>query len=297
MHYTGMTFRPPYEADSLLLQVTAGCSHNACTFCSMYLDTPFAVSPLEEVEADLQSVARYRTRFRRVFLVNGDAFVLSYERLVEIAELIHRYLPSVQSIGGYASVNNVLAKSVDELAHLASLGYADFNIGVESGLDDVLAYMNKGYTLSQAHEAFERLNAADMKFNLNIINAAAGPDRIREHAAANAALVNAAKPTLIFVSPLHVDKGARLEKLVESGEFQECTLGDYIGEEIEFLRGLELDDCAFFGLHVSNPVKVFGMLPQDKERLLDELERGMERFPQWQLATTPTKGAEGRLYL
>jgi len=297
MHYTGMTFRPPYEANSLLLQVTAGCSHNKCTFCSMYLDTPFSVSPLEEVEDDLRSVARYRTSYDRVFLVNGDAFCLSFERLCAIGELVYRYLPNVKSIGGYASVNNVLAKTEDELRTLAQMGFSDFNIGVESGLDDVLEFMNKGYTLAQAREAFARLNAAGLCFNINIINAAAGPRRIHEHAAANAMLVNEAKPTLIFVSPLHVDKGAQLEQLVADGAFEECTLGNYITEEIEFLEGLELQNCVFYGMHVSNPVPVYGMLPTDKDQMLERLKHGMARFPQWQLDSTPTKGAAGRLYL
>lgn len=295
MHYTGPTFRPPYEADSLLLQVTSGCSHNRCTFCSMYHDVPFEVSPIEEVEEDLAYVAKRAPLFDRVFLVNGDAFCLSFNRLVEIAELVHRYLPRVESIGGYASINNILTKSEDELRQLAQMGYADFNIGLESGLGDVLSYMNKGYTLAQAREALARLNAAGMPFNLNIITAAAGRGRCLEHAEANAVVVNEAQPTLIFVSPLHVDPGAPLEGLVASGDFEECTLGDYIDEEVEFLKRLEVDDCVFFGLHVSNPVRVAGMLPRDKDRLVRELEQGRDRFSDWQLAKVPPKGSEGRM--
>lgn len=295
MHYSGLTFRPPYEERSLLLQVTTGCSHNACTFCSMYQDVPFSVSPMEEVEEDIAYVARHRTLHKRVFLVNGDAFCLSTDRLVAIAELIHEQLPRIQTIGGYASINNILTKSVDELRMLAELGYTDFNIGLESGLDDVLAFMNKGYTLEQAREALARLNEAGMPFNLNIITCAAGRGRTAEHAQANAAIVNEANPTLVFVSPLHVDKGAKLEQLVEDGAFEECTLRDYITEEIEFLKHLEVNDCWFFGLHVSNPVRVSGTLPQDKELLVQELEHGLHRFPSWQLDAVPNKAAEGRI--
>ena len=295
MHYTGPTFRPPYEAQSLLIQATSGCSHNKCTFCSMYQDVPFEVSPIEEIEEDLAYVGRHRTLYKRVFLVNGDAFCLSFARLAEIAELVHRYLPRVETIGGYASINNILTKSEDELRQLAAMGYADFNIGLESGLDDVLAYMNKGYTLAEARQAFARLNAAGMPFNVNIITAAAGRGRCVEHAEANAAIVNEANPTLIFVSPLHVDHGAKLEELVESGDFEECVLGDYITEEIEFLQRLEVKDCIFFGQHVSNPVRVSGLLPRDKDYLVNELKLGYERFPRWQLEKVPPKGAEGRM--
>ena len=295
MHYTGPIFRPPYEAQSLLLQVTTGCSHNKCTFCSMYDEVPFASSPLEEIEEDLAFAASCRTPYDRVFLVNGDAFCLPYDRLMEISELVHRHLPHIRTIGGYASINNILAKSEQELRDLAQAGFADFNIGLESGLDDVLAFMNKGYTLDQAREALARLNAASMPFNLNIITAAAGRGRCQEHAAANAAIVNEADPTLIFVSPLHVDPGARLEQLVAQGDFVECTLGDYITEEIEFLKQLKVSDCVFFGLHVSNPVRVSGILPRDKDHLIHELELGYKRFPQWQLDSVPPKGSEGRM--
>ena len=297
MHYTGLTYRPPYEAESLILQVTTGCSHNACTFCSMYRDVKFEVSPLEEVEADLAEAVRFQPWARRVFLANGDAFCLPADRLEEIAKLVHRHLPAVRSIGGYASIKNIRTKSDDELARLAELGFSDFNIGVESALDDVLAFMNKGYTSDEARAQLGRLRKAGMPFNLNIINAAAGPGRIIEHARANAAFVNEVQPTLIFVSPLHVDPGAPLENEVAEGRFEECTLGQYIAEELEFLRGLELDDCVFFGLHVSNPVPVAGMLPHDKQRLIDALERGMADIPEQVLNSHPTKGNEGRLYL
>lgn len=295
MHYDGTTFRPPYEAYSLLLQVTRGCSHNACTFCSMYREVPFSVSPLEEIVEDIAEAARYWPGTQRVFLVNGDAFCLPADALLNIAEMIHTALPAVESIGCYARITNIAAKTDEELAALARAGYADINIGVESGLDDVLAFMNKGYTVSEAREQLARLHAAGLPFNVNIINAAAGPQRIVEHAAANAALVNEARPTLIFVSPLHVDPDTPLEALLHEGAFAECTLGQYVEEEIAFLEGLELDDCIFFGAHVSNPIPVNGWLPRDKDALLTILRDRLAAMPQELRDSHPTKGAEGRL--
>ena len=295
MHYDGMTFRPPYEARSLLLQVTRGCSHNACTFCSMYRDVSFAISPLEEIVDDLAEAAWAYPYVSRVFLVNGDAFCLPADALLNTAEMIHEALPNVRSIGCYARIPNVTSKTDAELAALAAAGYDNINIGVESGLDDVLAFMNKGFTVEEARLQFARLHAAGLPFNVNIINAAAGPQRIAEHAAANAALVNEAQPTLIFVSPLHVDPGTPLVGLIERGEFEECTLGQYLEEEIAFLEGLELDDCVFFGAHVSNPIPVNGLLPRDKDELLTVLRDGMARIPRTQLDAHPSKGAEGSL--
>ena len=295
MHYDGMTFRPPYEARSLLLQVTRGCSHNACTFCSMYRDVSFAISPLEEIVDDLAEATWAYPYVSRVFLVNGDAFCLPADALLNIAEMIHEALPNVRSIGCYARIPNVTSKTDAELAALAAAGYDNINIGVESGLDDVLALMNKGFTVEEARLQFARLHAAGLPFNVNIINAAAGPQRIAEHAAANASLVNEAQPSLIFVSPLHVDPGTPLVGLIDRGEFEECTLGQYLEEEIAFLEGLELDDCVFFGAHVSNPIPVNGLLPRDKDELLTVLRDGMARIPRAQLDAHPSKGAEGSL--
>jgi radical SAM superfamily enzyme YgiQ (UPF0313 family) len=155
MHYDGMTFRPPYEAYSLLLQVTRGCSHNACTFCSMYRSIPFSVSPAEEIVEDLVEAARDYTYVRRVFLVNGDAFCLSADELATIADMIHEALPRVESIGCYARIPNVAAKTDDELAMLATKGYADINIGVESGLDDVLAFNEQGLRRGHGQRAVQ----------------------------------------------------------------------------------------------------------------------------------------------
>ena len=295
MHYTGLTYRPPYEAYSLLLQVTAGCSHNACTFCTMYRGTEFAVSPLSEVEEDLLEAKTLRPNPDRVFLVNGDAFCLPAERLLAIADLIHRHLPNVRLITCYARITNIAQKTDEELSALAEAGYGEINTGLESALDDVLAFMNKGFTAADARLQFARLNAAGLTFSVNIMDAAAGPERIIEHAKANAALVNEAQPCLIFISPLHVDPGSELERIVKAGGFEECTLGQYLQEEIAFLKDLELRDCVFFGMHVSNPVPVQGWLPCDKQALVNALCDGMERLPRSILDSHPSKGAEGSL--
>ena len=144
MHYTGTIYRPPFEARSLLLQVTTGCSHNRCSFCTMYRDEQFGVEPLEQVEADLQEAREYVPNVTRVFLENGDPFVLSADRLEEIAVMVHAYLPKVETIAMYASIKNVIGKTDEELKRLRILGINELNIGVESGLDDALSYMNKG---------------------------------------------------------------------------------------------------------------------------------------------------------
>ena len=118
MNYTGPVFRPPFEANSLLLQVTVGCSHNACTFCTMYKDTCFAVAPMEQVEKDLREARAQLSTVRRIFLVNADPFVLSAVKLKAIAEKINEIFPEIQTISAYASVKNIIDKTDEELKEL-----------------------------------------------------------------------------------------------------------------------------------------------------------------------------------
>ena len=169
MHYTGTVWRPPFEFRSLLLQVTTGCSHNGCSFCSMYRKTPFRVSPMEEVRADLEEAARHFPETERVFLLSGDAFVLPAERLLEIAEEAHKALPKLKTISCYASVQNVKNKTVPELKALRAAGINEPNFGIETGLPDLLKAMNKGFTLEEAREQLGKLREAGMDFSANLI--------------------------------------------------------------------------------------------------------------------------------
>ena len=283
LHYRGKAFRPPFEERSLLIEATVGCSRDKCAFCSLYHDTPFSPSPMEDIESDICFIGRNRTLFKRVFLVGGDPFCLPFKRLQRIGELVGEQIPSVETIGCYASVRNVLAKTPEQLADLAKLGYSGLNIGFETGLDDVLAFMDKGNTVDEAREAFARLNEAGIPFTLNLVMGLAGAGRGIENALANAAVVNEAQPQLIIVTALNVWPGSKLHDYVEAGEFTPPTLREIIEEEAAFLRATELADTFFFGMHALNPVRVNGFLPKDRDFLADELEAGMSRFPAHQL--------------
>ena len=280
MHYTGTIYRPPFEARSLLLQVTTGCSHNRCSFCTMYRDEPFRVEPLEQIEEDLSEARQYVPNVTRVFLENGDPFALSADRLEQIAVMIHAYLPRVETIAMYASIKNVIGKSDEELRRLRNLGINELNIGVESGLDEALAYMNKGYTSEQA------------KYELNRLKSGAGPERHHENAAATAALLNETKPYLIFTGTIHSDPGCPLYEDMQSGRIVESTFGEYLDEEEELLKLLELTDCYFFGLHPSNIVTMHGNLPEDKAAMLELIRKRREELAN-RLDERPVRYGEG----
>ena len=292
MHYTGTIYRPPFEARSLLLQVTTGCSHNRCSFCTMYRDEPFRMEPLDQIEEDLVEARQYVPNVTRVFLENGDPFALSADRLEQIAVMIHAYLPRVETIAMYASVKNVIGKSDEELRRLRNLGINELNIGVESGLDEALAYMNKGYTSAQAKYELNRLKSAGIDYGANIILGCAGPERRHENATATAALLNETKPYLIFTGTIHSDPGCPLYEDMQSGRFVESTFGEYLDEEEELLELLDLMDCYLFGLHPSNIVTMHGNLPEDKAAMLDLIRKRREELAD-RLDERPVRYGEG----
>ena len=294
MNYTGPVYRPPFEADSLLLQVTVGCSHNQCAFCTMYRAVPFSVCPMEQVEADIEEAARRWPNAKRVFLENGDPFVLSAERLVRIAEAIHAKLPRVETIAMYASIQNIRSKTDAELRHLRALGVNELNIGVESGLDSALKLMNKGHTVRESIDELLRLKAAGMDFGLNIIFGAAGSDHWRENAEATAALLNTAQPYLIFTGTVHADPGCPLYEDMRSGAFVENTFGEYLDEEELLLELLDLENTYYFGLHPSNVLPMRGMLPRDKEEMLKAVQDMRKRMKD-NLDKRPVRVGEGAI--
>lgn len=298
MKYTGKVYRPPFESESLLLQATVGCSHNKCTFCSMYQGVPFQTETIEQIEADLKEAASYSYKADRIFLVNADAFVLSASRLKEIGQKVAEIYPSCKTISMYSSINNIKSKTDEELRELRALNFNDFNIGIESGLDSLVTELNKGHTSKDAKEQLLRLRKAGFDYSINIIiggaGAGAGAEGSKEHIEKSIEFINETQPRLIFVANLHVDSGTPLFKDRLNGNFKENTVRMNIQESIDLIKGITVE-TEFFGLHTSNVIPVHGMLPYDKERMLERLEIGLKRLPNDFLDSIPDKDTEGRV--
>ncbi len=293
MKYTGNIYRPPYEANSLLLQLTTGCSHNKCSFCTMYKDIPFEVESMEQIEKDLLEARRMYSSVERIFLLNGDAFSLSFNKLKALGMKIHEIFPEIKTIAAYASVNSIKMKTDDELKELRYLKFNDFNIGVESGMNEVLVNLNKGYDLNEARTQLLRLKSAGIRFCTNIVIGSGGTEKSFENAVRSAELMNEVQPWMIFLTTLFIDPSSRLYEDVRAGRFEENSAGQNLFEEIEFIRRLELKDTYFFGLHTSNAVQVGGRLPMDKEKILKSLEDGKKSFDISFLEKRPRRGHEG----
>ena len=294
MNMTGIVYRPPYEANSLLLQVTLGCSHNKCTFCYMYPDVQFKVCPMEEVEADIDEATHYCPNVKRVFLEHGDAFVLSAERLLRIADAVHQKLPKVEAIAMYASIQNIKTKTDEELRQLRDAGIHGLDIGVESGLDAALTYMNKGHTAAEAREQLLRLAEAGMDYSFNAILGCGGAELWQENADATADLINAVQPHLLFIGSLHAQPGCRLYQDKRSGAFKECTIGQLLDEQERLIRRLNLKDTYYFGSHPSNLVPMQGRLPDQKQDMIEAVQETREQL-RAHLDEFPVRGGEGSI--
>lgn len=174
MHFSGGINRPPYEKADGYLQTTEGCSHNHCLFCTYFKKQKFRKSTIEEIEADIKEIPQYFGTPKRIFLQGADGFAADYDMLMRTAELLRKYVPSVETIGGYARIDNFYNKTEEQLRNMASAGLSDPYIGVESGDDVVLKRINKGYTSAQAREQLEKIDASGLPFIVNFLNGAGG---------------------------------------------------------------------------------------------------------------------------
>lgn len=298
MIYNDITYRPPFEADSLLLTVTRGCSHNKCSFCNMYRNVPFQVYSLDDIEPLITQAQQTMPNTNRIFLEHGDPFVLSSNRLIEIAQRLNAAFPNLETISCYASIPNIMNKSVEELKVLHHLKINQLNIGVESASEDALAHLNKGCNQEDVYCALNKLNDAQMDFGVNIILGAAGYGKQGESATINAALINEVKPYLIFTTTLHYDTKSSLFREIKEGLFHEATVRQLLQEMYNMIEQLKLDKTYFFGLHTSNVVPLRGHLPDDKEWMLAHLRRQAVNISEEVLDDVPVRiSSEGTILL
>ena len=271
MHFSSGINRPPFEAQDGFLQVTSGCSHGKCEFCTFYKDAPFRFSAMSEIEEDIKELASIGYPFRRIYLQGADPFILPYDRLYAIGELIHRYLPSVQTIGGYARVDNIRNKSVDELKNLAKMGFCDFYFGNESGDDAILLRMNKGYKAELVVEMLSRLDEAGMSYIMNFLGGLGGAGYGLSHAQKSAEIINRLHPSLVYASELTLFPDTPLSRDVASGKFAEATETERLEELYEYIRCININ-TVFKAEHVTIPVPIRGRLPEDKNEMLSQIQ-------------------------
>lgn len=274
-NYDTPVFRPPSEARSFILRVTRGCAHNHCTYCNMYRGVQFCVLKDEEIAYQIAMAERYgKNQVRRVFLADGDALVLSTEKLLKILAVLKEKFPKLQRVSSYAAPKDILRKSVEELRQLYDAGLQLLYYGMESGDDVTLKAVKKGVSGPEAVEAGRRVRQAGMKLSMMIILGLAGVEGSERHALETAKAINEIKPTHLSALCLMLYRGSELKDQFEAGLFNPLSPGGLMDELYMIIKNVDLPEgthCLFRSNHVSNYVQFAATLPKEKEPLLKEI--------------------------
>lgn len=285
-------FRPPSEGDNLIWQVTIGCSFNRCSFCSMYRSKTFRIRPLPEAKADLQTLARLWPQAHRVFLADGDAFMLPTDHLLELCAAARAALPNLTRISAYATPANLLQKSPEDLAALRQAGLSLVYVGIESGDAVMLRRITKGATPDGIITAVEKARAAGIKVSATVILGLGGEESWESHIRGTAAVLSACAPTYVSTLQLVLDE-QRIDDFVarfQRGDGQPFLPRNDIGilQELELLlrEFKPTRPVIFRSNHASNALPLAGNLPKDGPRLLAEVQQARQFSqrlrPRWQ---------------
>jgi len=272
IRYEGTLYRPPSEAESLILQATIGCSYNRCTFCAMYREKRFRVRKLEELEREIDWAAAQAPGTRKVFLADGDALIAKTAFLLALLERLRAAFPDLQRVSCYASPQALQVRSVEDMRALREAGLSLYYLGLESGDDAVLARLEKGVDGAELVRVAHKAHAAGVKLSTMILLGAGGRARSLDHARESARVVNAIQPRFVSTLVMTPVEGTPLWDEAQRGAVDELEPLELARELREFLAGLELEATVFRSNHASNHLALAGSLPKDQARLLAGLD-------------------------
>jgi len=285
MHYEGNIIRPPSEANSILLQVTVGCSRNKCTFCGTYVGERFRIKPEAIITEDIAFAAQNCQRQRRVFLCDGDALIIPQKRLVRILTEIEKQLPWVTRVGAYANAKSIKMKTLEELQELNARGLGIVYMGLETGDDVTLKNINKGATAETMIRMGRKAKEAGFKLSITVLSGIAGRDRSQIHAQETGRVLSAIDPNYVGALSLMLIPGTPLYDDYESGKFSLLEPGELLAELRTMIAHTQLSRGLFHANHASNYLPIRARLPRDREatlRLIDEALAGKVRLkPEW----------------
>ncbi len=275
MNYDGDIIRPPSEADSIILQVTVGCSHNHCTFCGAYKDKRFRIRSAEEIAANIAFASRYCRRQHKVFLADGDALILSQKRLTALFRLIRTQLPQVRRISLYGNAKAIRSKSLEHLQELKGLGLDRIYMGLESGDDAVLSRVRKGETADSMISAAQKVASAGIFLSVTVLLGLGGMEMSQRHARATGRVLSEMAPRQIAALTLMPLAGTPLGDQVENGDFLLPDALSMLKELREMVTFINCDKVQFMANHASNYLPISGRLGRDKDAILATIDQAM----------------------
>jgi radical SAM superfamily enzyme YgiQ (UPF0313 family) len=277
MKYEGMIFRPPSEAESLILQVTVGCSYNRCTFCGAYQGKSFRIKSFEEVKEDIDEVSSCNPQIRRVFLADGDALILPQKELLRILEYLKARLKRLERIGIYANAKDILRKEVEELKRLKDLGLGILYLGVESGDREVLKRIKKNATVDQLVRAARRVKESGILLSVTVLLGIGGTERSQTHAEETGKVLSEMDPDYVGALSLMVVPGTPIEREIEAGKLELPTPFGLIQELEAMIENCQFTDCFFASNHASNYLPLRIRMPEEKEEALRRIREVLRR--------------------
>lgn len=291
IRYEGKLYRPPSEADSLILQATIGCSYNECTFCGMYRDKRFRVRKLEDLRAEIAWAREHRDELggvRKVFLADGDALMAKSSFLADVLRELRTAFGPLARVSCYASPQSLQVRKVEEMRELKELGLSLYYLGIESGHDAVLARLVKGVDAAEMIAVALKAHEAGVKLSTMILLGAGGRALSLEHARESARVVSAIQPRFLSTLVMTPVEGTPLHEQAERGEVDELTPLELARELRELLASVRLDATIFRSNHASNYLALAGNLPKDQAAMVAALDRVLASpsrapfRPEWQ---------------
>lgn len=280
MQYEGQICRPPMERASYMLPVAVGCSYNACTFCTLFKHLRYRELPREQIEQEMIRVHHAGGDPKTIFLGDGNAFGLDTEHLLWILERIRHYFPGCTAVNMDATVTNISGKSDEELKILYDAGVRNLYLGIESGLDDVLAFMKKDHNLQQAYEQIARIQAVGMVYNAHFMTGLAGKGRGLENAEATAEFFNRTKPHKVINFSIFHHQRAPLFREIEAGRYEPADEQENLREERRFMELIEVPDMVYDAFHDVLELRFRGTFPRDREKMLAQVDKAIAYWEQ-----------------
>lgn len=272
MEYEGIVIRPPSEAESLILQVTLGCSHNKCTFCPTYKGRRFRIKDKEIIKAEIDEAAFYGP-FRKVFLADGDALIIPQPKLLDILQYLNEKINGLRRVGIYGNAKSILRKSVKELRALREKKLGIIYLGVETGDEELLRKVNKGASYDQMVEAGRRIKEAGITLSVTVLLGLGGIERSHQHAIATAKILSEIDPEFASALTLMVVPGTPLYEEMQAGLFKLPSLFQLIEELGIIIAHSNFSNCYFTSNHASNYLPIKARLPRDKETVVNLIHK------------------------
>ena len=274
MYKNDTIYYPQDEMTTVLLPVTSGCAYNKCAFCSMYKDCEYLEIPFSDIEMHLINCYKYT---EKVFLIGSDPLTIGFEKMKHLLELIHLYLPYCACVASYASIKSIRVYTVGELEIMHDLGLRLLYIGFETGRNDILELMDKGHTAEEAIVQAQKLNEAKLPFNTIVMYGIGGKGESIDNAIATAKMINNFKTNKLITMNLNIFEGTRLSDMVKSGDFILPLANERLLEIKTLLENLiPIQPMLFDTTHPTNIITIKGTLPQNRDRLIEEVSKCMK---------------------